>query len=100
MSCSISHGIPKIVKDQFIADIQDIHYEYDLAGRIKIESKDKMKERLGFSPDLGDALCCTLISGIERVGTNESNRPFKGFNNWNQRVKQPTDGGYREVYVS
>lgn len=100
LSCSVSHGIPKPVKDQFIADIQDIHYEYDLSGRIKVESKDKMKERLGFSPDLGDALCCTLMPGIDIVGTNKSNRVFKGFSNFDHRVRDQIDGEYTEVYVS
>lgn len=40
-----------------IADLSSVKYKVDSAGRIAIEPKDKTKERLGRSPDFGDALC-------------------------------------------
>lgn len=35
----------------------------DSNGFLKIEPKDAMKKRLGHSPDLADALCCTFAPG-------------------------------------
>lgn len=63
---SISSAILQKDLNALIADIQDIRYEYNLKNLIKIESKDEMKKRLGFSPDIGDALCCTFAPGIEQ----------------------------------
>ena len=64
-NCSIEGSIPSEAKNLLLGDIQDIKYKYSPTGQIVIESKDDMKERLGFSPDLGDALCCTFAPGIE-----------------------------------
>lgn len=64
LTCSISSGIPEIDRQTLVKDIQDIRYKYTNKGLIKIESKDDMKTRLGFSPDLGDALCCTFDQGV------------------------------------
>ena len=65
MGCGISMAIPEQDRNELIADIQDIHYAYSKMGLIKIESKDDMKKRLGFSPDVGDALACTFAPGVE-----------------------------------
>ncbi len=35
-------------------------YWYDAAGRIVLEPKDRIRERLGFSPDIADALALTF----------------------------------------
>lgn len=64
--CSISQGIPDGDRKALVADIQDIHYSYKkMNSLIVLETKDEMKERLGFSPDYGDALCCTFAPGVE-----------------------------------
>jgi hypothetical protein len=63
--CSISSAISDQAREHLLRDIQDIHYEYTNLGTIKIESKDDMKKRLGFSPDIGDALCCTFHPDVE-----------------------------------
>lgn len=39
-------------------------YSFDSAGRIKLESKDDIKEKLGRSPDLADGLVLTFASDI------------------------------------
>ena len=39
-------------------------YEFDAMNRIKLESKDKIKDRCGRSPDLADALCLTFAYPI------------------------------------
>jgi hypothetical protein len=65
-ACSISQGIPEAERNALVADIQDIHYSYKkMNSLIVVETKDEMKARLGFSPDYGDALCCTFAPGIE-----------------------------------
>lgn len=35
-------------------------YGYDMRGRLKVESKDSMKKRLGRSPDRADAFCLAI----------------------------------------
>jgi hypothetical protein len=76
LACSISRSIPQAERDALCADIQDIHYTYTPVGKIAIESKDEMKERLKFSPDLGDALCCTFAPGIEHMIPEIMRTPF------------------------
>jgi hypothetical protein len=44
-----------------IEELSNINYSFDSQGRIKIESKDDMKKRLGRSPDRADAVCLSLI---------------------------------------
>ena len=76
MGCGISTGIPEQDRNELIADIQDIHYSYSKMGLIKIESKDDMKKRLGFSPDVGDALTCTFAPGVEMRVRPENRQPY------------------------
>lgn len=75
-ACSISTEIPRKEMDALIADIQDIRYSYSPVGKIVIESKDDIKERIKMSPDLGDALCCTFAPGIEMYVSEEERSPF------------------------
>lgn len=42
------------------ADLATPTYHFDARGRIALESKEKIKERLGSSPDAGDALALTF----------------------------------------
>lgn len=42
--------------DELIADLTAVRYKTTSAGKIQAEPKDKIKERLGRSPDKGDAL--------------------------------------------
>jgi len=45
-------------------------YSFDAAGRIVLESKDAIRERLGTSPDLADALALTFAAPVmDRGGT-------------------------------
>ena len=39
-------------------------YWYDAAGRMVLEPKDKIKERLGASPDIADALALTFAAPV------------------------------------
>lgn len=51
--------------DMLLADLIATRYEHDTRARKKAESKDDVKERLGRSPDRGDAigLCCYTGGG-------------------------------------
>ncbi len=42
------------------ADLTQVAYDYDVAGRLRLESKEKIKARCGKSPDLADALALTF----------------------------------------
>lgn len=46
--------------DTLLRDLTVPQVERDAAGRIKLESKDEIRKRLGASPDLGDALVMAL----------------------------------------
>ncbi len=65
-------------------DLSTPFYEFDAAGRMKLESKDDMKERLGRSPDRGDALALTFYAPVAAHGQQtagvHTTRP--AFNKW------------------
>ncbi|MBP5430047.1 MAG: terminase family protein [Elusimicrobiaceae bacterium] len=46
------------------ADLCQVCYEYDASGRLRLESKEKLKERTGKSPDLADALALTFAAPV------------------------------------
>lgn len=52
------------VEDQIAQDLAgelaSVKFKFDSDGRIKVESKDDMKKRLGNSPDIADSLGCTF----------------------------------------
>lgn len=77
-ACSVSQGIPEQDRNELVSDIQDIRYSYSKMGLIKIEGKDEMKARLGFSPDIGDALACTFAPGVEMRVRPENRRAYGG----------------------
>jgi hypothetical protein len=65
-NCTISQGIQNDIRRELIKDVREVTYDYrPMTGQIVIERKDKMKKRLGYSPDLGDALCHTFMPGLE-----------------------------------
>lgn len=47
--------------DGLIADLSAMKYSVDSAGRIKVESKEETKKRLGRSPDKGDAYALAVF---------------------------------------
>ena len=46
------------------ADLCQVCYDYDAQGRLRLESKEKLKERTGKSPDLADALALTFAAPV------------------------------------
>jgi hypothetical protein len=63
-TCTLS-ALTDSMRKELIGDIQDIHFKYSPTGQIVVEDKDEMKKRLEFSPDTGDAFCCTLSPKVE-----------------------------------
>ena len=62
-------------------DLSTPTYSFDAAGRMVLESKDKIKERLGRSPDLADALALTFalpVAPADALG----HRPAQALNNF------------------
>ncbi len=46
------------------ADLCQVAYDYDAAGRLRLEAKEKIKARCGKSPDLADALALTFAAPV------------------------------------
>jgi hypothetical protein len=53
------------------ADLLSPKYGFDARGRRQVESKEKMKKRLGRSPDAGDAFCLACHTGSARIEAPE-----------------------------
>lgn len=54
------------------ADLCQVCYSYDVQGRLRLESKETLKERTGKSPDLADALALTFAAPVR--GGSSANR--------------------------
>ena len=63
-------------------DLSTPSYSFDSAGRMVLESKDKIKERLGRSPDLADALALTFAMPVAPADAF-LHRPNRAINNFN-----------------
>ena len=99
-ACSISRSMMPNLRQLIVKDIQDIHFKYLPSGKIKIEGKDEMKKRLGYSPDIGDALCLTFSNKVVlRVEEGRAKRSRQGAANWDRRKRKKWDGSYQEVFV-
>lgn len=56
-------GVDRDVAEDMAGELSSVKYGLDSSGRIVVESKESMKDRLGFSPDIADALLCTFHPG-------------------------------------
>lgn len=69
-------------EERLMNELASVHWEYSNTGRIKVESKDDIRERLGHSPDIADSVAyafatlkdkslsgVTLDTGTSRVGS-------------------------------
>ena len=67
-------------RDVFI-DLVAPRYEVRAQNRIQIESKADIRDRLGHSPDIGDAIVYAYAEGGDVIGSvEEFKRPTKGHN--------------------
>lgn len=66
------------------ADLSTPTYSFDSSGKMQLEPKDKIKERLGRSPDLADALALTFATPVQPEGVEikqrEDYNPLQHFN--------------------
>lgn len=96
-ACSISTALLPNYKQALLKDIQDIRFKYSPSGKIKIEKKEEMKKRLGYSPDIGDALCLTFTHKIRMKAQQEIRRTNTVKLGGTKRNQM--DGHYHEVYA-
>lgn len=54
--------------DELIGDLCSVNKNYDSKGRLQLESKDKIKERTGRSPDKADAFVLTFAEPVYDAG--------------------------------
>lgn len=54
--------------DELLDDLCSVNKCYDSRGRLQLESKDKVKERIGRSPDKADAFVLTFAEPVYDVG--------------------------------
>lgn len=60
----------ELVKDdELLDDLCSVNKSYDSRGRLQLETKDKVKERIGRSPDKADAFVLTFAEPVYDVGT-------------------------------
>ena len=69
--------------DEFQADVCACPYSVDLDNRILIHPKKKIKEDLGFSPDLGDAAVLTFAETVVPVNEKQAATPTTAFADYN-----------------
>jgi len=69
------------------ADLTTPTYDFDAANRMRLESKEDIKERLGRSPDIGDALALTFafpvvkhVDSVDSPSHQSYARPAKPYN--------------------
>lgn len=65
--------------ERLVKELAAPTYEKDEDGKIKLENKKKIKERLGFSPDLGDALALTFCNWVPEINASAFENPFDVF---------------------
>ena len=70
--CS-SGALPDVA--ELKADLCQTAYDYDAAGRLRLEPKEKLKARTGKSPDLADALALTFAAPV-RAGAARASSEF------------------------
>lgn len=56
------------------AELGDVMYGYTSSGQIKVESKDDIKERLGRSPDVGEAFLLSLMEDCQAIRADVDDR--------------------------
>ena len=56
---------------ELIKELAAVTYTYDGQSRLKLESKEVIRERVGFSPDRADALALTFAEPVVAANDNE-----------------------------
>lgn len=69
-------GLQANIAQQLVGELANTRYTIDRLGRLKVESKDEMKRRLGFSPDIADAWLNTFAKRPRRKVASRGRRQF------------------------
>lgn len=88
----LQHGSITLPQDDMLAgDLTTPKFRHDATGRIILESKETIRERLGRSPDAGDALANSFAlpprAGLGSLG--ESARELAGEGRWVNHTVSP-----------
>jgi hypothetical protein len=82
---AIDEKFPKI--DDLVREMSIFKYERLTSGKIKIESKSRLKRRLGIqgkSPNIADAFCLSLAKSLGQLAAPWEMRSNKGANTFNK----------------
>ena len=74
--------------DMLTADLTAPRFHYDALGRIQLEIKKKIKDRLGRSPDAGDALAITFAGGSGGGQMRQNTPTDQPISRWSVGVKR------------
>jgi len=69
MAVSLPQGAADSHAHRLAEELIGIKRQFTPAGKLKAESKDDMRKRLGRSPDYADALCCTFLADMQAHST-------------------------------
>ena len=84
--------IPNIA--ELITEVSAPFYSYNTAGKIQLEGKESIKERIGVSPDLADALALTLaMEALPEVGGRQQ------YAEYNRNIFNEYDNNERQEYA-
>lgn len=67
----ITHGGTLAYDNRLLQELAAPMYYIDDKGKIALEKKDDIKKRIGFSPDLADALALTFTDEIDEIEFNQ-----------------------------
>lgn len=68
---ALGRGLALPKDDELMEELQAISYQYTETGKIKLQSKESIKEELGRSPDKADALALTFFTTIYKQAAAE-----------------------------
>ncbi len=69
-------------RDEWQASLCAPGYSFDSNSRLLLEKKDDIRQRVGFSPDVGDALALTFAENVKKPGARRA-APQRANNHYN-----------------
>jgi hypothetical protein len=63
-----------VTTEKWGGELADVLYTYTSSGQIKVEPKADIKERLGRSPDVGEAFLLSLMEDCQRIDRASEDR--------------------------
>jgi len=62
------------------AELSVVEYKFTPSGKIQLEPKDRIKEKIGKSPDLADSLVLTFAAPLNVAGMRELDEDEEEYN--------------------